>query len=47
MKRRVHWLHEYESSSLMRLLYLHHLRKKLGGDFIETMRGVGYKLAPA
>ena len=26
-------------------VYVHHLRKKLGADFIKNVRGVGYKLA--
>jgi DNA-binding response OmpR family regulator len=27
-------------------VYIHHLRKKLGGDWIKTIRGVGYVLSP-
>jgi DNA-binding response OmpR family regulator len=25
-------------------VYIHHLRKKLGADFIRTVRGLGYQL---
>jgi DNA-binding response OmpR family regulator len=25
-------------------VYIHHLRKKLGGDFVRTIRGLGYQL---
>jgi DNA-binding response OmpR family regulator len=25
-------------------VYIHHLRKKLGADFIRTVRGFGYQL---
>jgi len=28
-------------------VYIHHLRKKLGADFIRNVRGVGYKVAVA
>jgi len=28
-------------------VYIHHLRKKLGANFIRNVRGVGYKVAPA
>ena len=27
-------------------VYIHHLRKKLGSDFIRTIRGLGYQLTP-
>ena len=27
-------------------VYIHHLRKKLGSDWIKTIRGVGYVLSP-
>lgn len=27
-------------------VYIHHLRKKLGNDCIETVRGLGYRLGP-
>ena len=38
------WGEEIESNAID--VYIHHLRKKLGADFIETVRGAGYKLAP-
>jgi DNA-binding response OmpR family regulator len=28
-------------------VYIHHLRKKLGADFIRTVRGLGYQLGDA
>ena len=28
-------------------VYIHHLRKKFGSSFIETVRGLGYRLGPA
>jgi DNA-binding response OmpR family regulator len=28
-------------------VYVHHLRKKLGADFIRTVRGLGYQLGDA
>lgn len=28
-------------------VYIHHLRKKLGPDFIRTVRGFGYQLGDA
>jgi two-component system response regulator QseB len=34
------WDAEVESNSLE--VFIHHLRKKLGSDFIRTVRGVGY-----
>jgi len=39
------WGEEIESNAID--VYIHHLRKKLGAGFIENVRGVGYKLAPA
>ena len=27
-------------------VYVSHLRKKLGGDSIQTLRGIGYRLRP-
>ena len=27
-------------------VYIHHLRAKLGKDFIRTIRGLGYRLGP-
>jgi two-component system OmpR family response regulator/two-component system response regulator QseB len=37
------WGEEIESNAVD--VYIHHLRKKLGTDFIRNVRGVGYKLA--
>jgi two-component system OmpR family response regulator/two-component system response regulator QseB len=37
------WGEEIESNAVD--VYIHHLRKKLGADFIRNVRGVGYKLA--
>ncbi|MYM96432.1 response regulator [Duganella vulcania] len=37
------WGEEIESNTID--VYIHHLRKKLGSDFIKNVRGVGYKLA--
>lgn len=37
------WGQEIESNAID--VYIHHLRKKLGADFIKNVRGVGYKLA--
>lgn len=36
------WGEEKESNTLE--VYIHHLRKKLGADFIRTVRGIGYQL---
>ena len=36
------WGEEVASNALE--VHVHHLRKKLGGDFIRTVRGVGYKV---
>ncbi|MFS2002247.1 response regulator [Duganella sp. CT11-25] len=36
------WGEEIESNTID--VYIHHLRKKLGSDFIKNVRGVGYKL---
>ena len=38
------WGEEIESNAVS--VYVHQLRKKLGADFIRSMRGVGYFLAP-
>ena len=39
------WGEEIESNAID--VYIHHLRKKLGTEFIKNVRGVGYKLAIA
>ena len=36
------WGEEVESNAVE--VYIHHLRKKLGADFIQTVRGLGYQL---
>lgn len=36
------WNEEVASNALE--VHIHHLRKKLGSDFIKTVRGVGYKV---
>lgn len=36
------WGEEVSSNALE--VHIHHLRKKLGNDFIKTIRGVGYKV---
>jgi two-component system response regulator QseB len=37
------WQEEVESNAVE--VHIHHLRSKLGSSFIETVRGVGYRLA--
>lgn len=39
------WGEETESNTVE--VYVHHLRKKLGADFIQTIRGFGYQLVKA
>jgi DNA-binding response OmpR family regulator len=39
------WGNETDSNTVE--VYIHHLRKKLGADFIRTVRGLGYQLGPA
>lgn len=39
------WGEEKESNTVE--VYIHHLRKKLGGDFIRTVRGLGYVVGEA
>ena len=39
------WGEEAESNTVE--VYIHHLRKKLGGDAIETVRGFGYRIGEA
>jgi two-component system, OmpR family, response regulator QseB len=36
------WMEEVESNTLE--VHIHHLRKKIGSDFIRTVRGVGYMI---
>ena len=36
------WGEETDSNTVE--VYIHHLRKKLGADFIQTIRGLGYQL---
>jgi DNA-binding response OmpR family regulator len=38
------WGEEIASNALE--VHIHHLRRKLGNDFIRTIRGVGYKVDP-
>jgi DNA-binding response OmpR family regulator len=38
------WGEETASNTIE--VYIHHLRKKLGNDCIETVRGLGYRLVP-
>jgi DNA-binding response OmpR family regulator len=43
LERRLYsWDEEVASNALE--VHVHHLRKKLGSDFIKTVRGVGYKV---
>jgi DNA-binding response OmpR family regulator len=37
------WDNEIESNTIE--VHIHHLRKKLGADFIKTVRGIGYTMA--
>jgi two-component system OmpR family response regulator/two-component system response regulator QseB len=39
------WNAEVESNTID--VYVHHLRRKFGQGFIQTVRGVGYKVAAA
>ncbi len=38
------WGEETDSNTVE--VYVHHLRKKLGAEFIRTVRGLGYQLGP-
>lgn len=43
LKERIYAMHEdIESNALS--VHIHHLRRKLGADMIETVRGLGYRL---
>lgn len=42
--RLYNWGEEVASNALE--VHIHHLRRKLGNDFIRTIRGVGYKVDP-
>lgn len=37
------WQEEIESNAIE--VHIHHIRSKLGSDFIETVRGIGYRVA--
>jgi len=39
------WGQEVDSNAIE--VHVHHLRRKLGADLIETVRGVGYRVPPA
>ena len=39
------WGEEIESNTVE--VYIHHLRKKLGTEFIRTVRGFGYRIGDA
>ncbi|MEO1180466.1 MAG: response regulator transcription factor, partial [Cyanobacteria bacterium J06636_28] len=38
------WGYDYDPGSNIIEVYIRHLRKKLGSDCIETVRGMGYRL---
>lgn len=38
------WGYDYDPGSNIIEVYIRHLRKKLGKDYIETVRGMGYRL---
>lgn len=38
------WGHEVESNAIE--VHIHHLRRKLQADAIQTVRGVGYRVNP-
>jgi two-component system response regulator VanR len=39
------WDYDYFGSDRVVNVHVGNIRKKLGADFIETIRGVGYKIA--
>lgn len=43
MEREVYGVHADVDSNAVEV-HVHHLRKKLGNDFVETVRGVGYRV---
>ena len=40
------WGYDYDPSSNVVDVYIGHLRRKIGNNLIETVRGVGYRLRP-
>ncbi|MFG6094178.1 winged helix-turn-helix domain-containing protein [Leptothoe sp. ISB3NOV94-8A] len=38
------WRYDYDPGSNIIEVYIRHLRKKFGSDYIETVRGMGYRL---
>lgn len=38
------WGYDYDQGSNIVDVYVRYLRRKLGNDFIETVRGMGYRL---
>ena len=38
------WGYDYDPGSNIIEVYIRHLRRKLGSDYIETVRGMGYRL---
>lgn len=38
------WGYDYDPGSNIIEVYIRHLRRKLGNDAIETVRGMGYRL---
>ncbi len=40
------WGYDYDPGSNIVDVYIGHLRKKLGNNLIETVRGIGYRLRP-
>ncbi|MBB2488253.1 winged helix-turn-helix domain-containing protein, partial [Mitsuaria sp. WAJ17] len=44
LKHSIYELHEDIESNALNV-HLHHLRRKLGATLIETVRGLGYRMA--